>query len=29
MVLDCPFPFLIRDKSTGAILFPGHVVDPR
>jgi serine protease inhibitor len=28
-VADHPFLFFLRDTRTGAILFVGHVVDPR
>ena len=27
--VDRPFVFFIRDNQTGALLFTGHVVDPR
>jgi serpin B len=29
IVVDRPFLFFLRDRATGAILFAGHVVDPR
>jgi serpin B len=27
--IDRPFVFMVRDRATGAVLFLGHVVDPR
>jgi serine protease inhibitor len=26
--VDRPFPFILRDRTSGAILFMGHVTDP-
>ena len=28
LVVDRPFVFLLRDKTTGAIVFAGQVTDP-